>query len=235
MDISNNGIELIKKYEGLRLTAYLCPAGVLTIGYGHTKNVKKGDKISEETAEKYLKEDVQKYVDHVNYYINTYGYKFNQNEFDALVSFAFNIGTLRGITNGGRRTNYQIAQKFKSYVFAGGVKLSGLVKRRAAEYDLFISPVEEVAEAAPEFKVGKIYTTLVSLKVRKGPDIKYDLVGYNGLTAGAKKHDSNKNGCLDAGTRVTCKEVCTDSDGNIWLRIPSGYIAAIYKENKYIK
>ena len=84
MKTSRKGIELIKKYEGLRLTAYRCPAGVWTIGYGHTKGVKQGQKISSEEAEKLLIEDltpIEKNIDKM-------GLKINQSQFDALVSFA---------------------------------------------------------------------------------------------------------------------------------------------------
>lgn len=140
-DVSKNGIDLIKKFEGCRLKAYKCPAGVWTIGYGHTKGVKANQKITKEEAEKLLKEDLQKYVDHVRYYDKTYGYNFNQNQFDALVSFAYNLGTLRGITNNGKRTKFQISCKFKAYVYAGGKKLQGLINRREAEYKLYMKEV----------------------------------------------------------------------------------------------
>ena len=142
MEVSKNGLNLIKKFEGCKLKAYRCPAGVPTIGYGHTKGVKMGMTISKEEAEKLLKEDVKKFSDHVDYYNKTYKYNFNQNEFDALVSFAVNIGTLRGITNAGKRTKYQIGQKFRAYVNANGKKVPGLVKRRAAEYALYIKGVK---------------------------------------------------------------------------------------------
>ena len=67
-DVTKEGIDLIKKFEGCKLTAYKCPAGVWTIGYGHTKGVKKGQKITKEEAEELLKQDLQKFVDHVRYY-----------------------------------------------------------------------------------------------------------------------------------------------------------------------
>lgn len=86
MKISNNGISLIKQFEGCKLKAYRCPAGVPTIGYGHTKGVKMGQAITQEQAEEYLREDLEKYENNVMKYFNKY--KWNQNEFDALVSFA---------------------------------------------------------------------------------------------------------------------------------------------------
>ena len=89
MKISKNGIELIKKYEGCKLNAYLCPANVWTIGYGHTKNVKEGDKITQEMAEQLLVNDLQQFENAVNAYCLR---ALTQNQFDALVSFVFNLG-----------------------------------------------------------------------------------------------------------------------------------------------
>ncbi|MBQ5930381.1 MAG: lysozyme, partial [Clostridia bacterium] len=66
MRISKNGIDLIKKFEGCRLTAYKCPSGIYTIGYGHTSGVKKGQKITQKQAEAYLREDVKKFENGVN-------------------------------------------------------------------------------------------------------------------------------------------------------------------------
>lgn len=137
MKISDNGIELIKKFEGCQLTAYRCPAGVLTIGYGHTKGVKEGQKITKKKAEQLLREDLERFETHVNSYRKKY--KFNQNEFDALVSFAFNIGSINQLTNYGKRNKGMIADKMLLYTKAGGKQLSGLVKRRKAEHKLFIT------------------------------------------------------------------------------------------------
>ena len=236
MKVSENGIALIKKYEGCRLKAYKDSKGVLTIGWGHTANVKSGQTITQEEADALLLEDLEKFDAHVSYYDSTYNYKFNQNEHDALTSFAFNIGSLRGLTNYGKRTKYQIAQKIQAYVNCNGVKLNGLVKRRKAEYDLFITPVNETTvNTIHSYEVGKTYTTQVVLKVRKAPSDNAELVGYKNLTASGKKHDSDKNGSLDAGTKVTCKEVVSDTSGNTWIKIPSGYIASIYNGEVYVK
>ena len=89
MKITNEGINLIKKFEGLRLEAYLCPAGVWTIGYGHTKGVKKGDKITEETANMLLELDLNDFIVGVQKLLKK---NINNNQFSALVSFAFNLG-----------------------------------------------------------------------------------------------------------------------------------------------
>ena len=89
MRTSQNGINLIKQFEGCRLRAYQCAAGVPTIGYGHTAGVKMGQTITQVQAESYLKDDLMKYETKVMKYYDKY--RFNQNEFDALVSFAYNI------------------------------------------------------------------------------------------------------------------------------------------------
>ena len=83
MNISQNGIELIKKFEGCRLEAYKCPAGILTIGYGHTgSEVHLGQKITQEQAEKYLKQDITIHSNNVSRLVKA---PLNQNQFDALV------------------------------------------------------------------------------------------------------------------------------------------------------
>lgn len=145
-------LDLIKKYEGCRLTAYLCPAGVWTIGYGHTVGVTKGMKITKEKAQELLEKDVERFEKAVIHYDCVYG--FTQNEFDALVSFAFNMGSITKLTDLGHRSRQAISAKIPEYCNAGGVKLPGLVKRRLEEQKLFdtvnpleeLRPVEEVAE-----------------------------------------------------------------------------------------
>ena len=110
MKTSDNGINLIKEFEGCMLTAYRCPAGVLTIGYGHTgSDVKAGMKITKEKATELLKKDLIKFEKHVMKYDNVY--HFNQNQFDALVSFAFNIGNIDQLTAKGTRSIKEISGK----------------------------------------------------------------------------------------------------------------------------
>ena len=138
MKISEKGIELIKQFEGCKLTAYKDAVGVLTIGYGHTGDVKANQKITQKKADELLKEDLHRFEIHVSEYRKKY--KFTQNEFDALVSFAFNIGNINQLTKYGKRNKGQIADAILLYNKAGGKVLSGLVKRRKAEYDLFIAP-----------------------------------------------------------------------------------------------
>ena len=141
MKTSPKGIALIKEFEGLRLKAYKCPGGVWTIGYGHTAGVKSGMVISEAQAEEYLKADLIAY----ERYLNGLGLALNQNQFDALVSFIYNVGTgnfssstlLRKV-----RANPQdnsIMDEFLRWVYSKGRVLPGLQRRRLAEMKLYFS------------------------------------------------------------------------------------------------
>ena len=89
MRTSQKGINLIKEFEGCRLKAYKCPAGVWTISYGHTSNVRPNQSITREEAEKLLREDLRMYEHHVENTVKG----LNQNQFDALVSFTYNCGS----------------------------------------------------------------------------------------------------------------------------------------------
>ena len=142
MKISSKGVSLIKSFEGCRLKAYKCPAGVWTIGYGHTAGVKEGDTITQEQADEYLRNDLTKYEKAVLNYDSIY--HFNQNQFDALVSFTYNrgVGNLKNLTQNGKRTLAQISLKLIVYNKAGGVVLRGLQRRRAAEKELFDTLIE---------------------------------------------------------------------------------------------
>ena len=134
--INKSGLNLIKKYEGCRLTSYICPAGVLTIGYGHTgKDVKPNQTITKNKAINLLKKDLSRFERHVQSY--NYIYEWTDNEFSALVSFAYNIGNIDQLTAYGTRTRSQIRTAMLKYVKANGKTLQGLVKRRKAELKLF--------------------------------------------------------------------------------------------------
>ena len=134
--INKSGLNLIKKYEGCKLTSYICPAGVLTIGYGHTgKDVKPNQTISKKKAINLLKKDLSRFERHVQSY--NYIYEWTDNEFSALVSFAYNIGNIDQLTAYGTRTRSQIRSAMLKYVKANGKTLKGLVKRRKAEVKLF--------------------------------------------------------------------------------------------------
>lgn len=138
MKTSQRGINLIKQFEGVRLTAYKCPAGVYTIGYGHTRGVTRGMKITEEEASAFLTADLLNSERAVERYNSVY--HWNQNEFDALVSFTFNCGAtnLRSLLRNGQRNRSQIAATLPLYRKAGGKVLKGLERRRTAEKALFL-------------------------------------------------------------------------------------------------
>ena len=137
MRISDNGLNIIKKYEGCKLTAYKCPSGVWTIGYGHTSGVVQGMTITQEQADNFLRSDVANAEKYVGQYNELY--HFSQNEFDALVSFTYNCGAgnFRKLINGGQRTKKEISNAIPRYNKGGGKVLNGLVKRRADEKALF--------------------------------------------------------------------------------------------------
>lgn len=133
------GLNLIKKFEGCRLKAYRCPAGVLTIGYGHTKGVKSGQVITQAQAEELLRKDIVNFCKKVDKYDKIY--HFNENEYNALLSFVFNIGNLDKLTANGTRSKKIIGEKMKLYTKAGGKTLKGLVSRRNEEYALYTKGV----------------------------------------------------------------------------------------------
>lgn len=140
MRISQNGLSLIKHFEGLELKAYRCPAGVLTIGYGSTgKHVKPGMVITEDEAEALLRKDVGPFEDAIGKLVRV---KLDQDEFDALVAFSYNIGAgafaestlLKKLNAGDFGGAYK---EFARWNKAKGKVLKGLTKRRAAEAALF--------------------------------------------------------------------------------------------------
>ena len=140
MKTSDDGVALIKLYEGCKLTAYRCPAGVWTIGYGHTTaagepTVVEGMKITAVEATNILKRDLKKFEQGVDESVTV---PLSQNQFDALVSFAFNVGlgalrksTLLRKLNAGDYA--AVPAELMKWTKAGGKELPGLVKRRRAE------------------------------------------------------------------------------------------------------
>ena len=137
-NISSNGVVLIKSFEGFsRVACKALPTEkYLTIGYGHYgKDVKPNQTITEAEAVKLLVKDLSGFVSKVNKYNRKYG--FTQNEFDALVSFCYNVGNIDGLTKNGTRTKAQIADKFLAYSYSGGKFIKGLYNRRVKERNLF--------------------------------------------------------------------------------------------------
>lgn len=144
MQVTTPGLELIKRFEGFRGTAYRCPAGVLTIGYGHTSmagppKVSPGMRMGKAEATKVLRQDVTTFADGVRDALRR---DLTANQFSALVSFAYNVGlgnfrsssVLRAVNAGDFEA---VPRRLNLWVKAGPRVLPGLVKRRAAEGQLF--------------------------------------------------------------------------------------------------
>jgi len=142
MQISETGLELIRSHEGLRLNAYVCPGGKLTIGYGHTgPDVKPGLKISQDKADQLLRNDTKRFEKSVNELVTV---PMTQGMFDALVSFAYNLGagslkssTLLKKLNDGDKDG--AAEEFLKWNKAKGKVLDGLTARRENESEIFLS------------------------------------------------------------------------------------------------
>ncbi|MCA3555315.1 lysozyme [Aestuariivirga sp.] len=151
MQVTDEGLALIRRFEGFRANAYRCPAGVWTIGYGHTSQagppaVKPGMQLGEEEADRILKDDVRRFADEVGALLAR---EVSGAQFSALVSFAYNVGipafrsssVLRAV-NAGRF--HDVPARLRLWVKGGGRVLPGLERRRAAEAELFMS------ETAPQ-------------------------------------------------------------------------------------
>ena len=141
MNISQEGLALIKKFEGCELKAYRCPANVLTIGYGVTKGVTEDMEITQQEANEMLAGELIEYTEYIN---NMVKVALNQSQFDALTAWIYNLGptnfkdsTLLRVLNEGRYN--EVPQEIKRWNKANGQVLNGLIKRREAEALLFQS------------------------------------------------------------------------------------------------
>ena len=193
MRISQKGIELIKRFEGLRLEAYLDQAGVWTIGYGHTKGVNPNDRITEAQAEAHLRADLNA----AEVCLHQYAPKLNQNQFDALASFIFNLGCTNFHTSTllkklNRNKFLEVPFELGKWVNVvhkdenGKViwveKIEGLVTRRAAEADLFMRPVNAApAKPKPEITPVDITPSPVRTEREKTSDSTIVRAGSTGL------------------------------------------------------
>ena len=169
MKISKVGLDLIKSFEGCSLKAYKCPAGVWTIGYGHTGGVKPGQTITHAQAVVMLQTDLGSYEMTVNKNVKV---PINQNQFDALVSFTYNCGcnalrtsVLLKLLNKGDYTG--AANQFDLWVNGGGKRLSGLVRRRAAEKELFLEPVKNIQDKELSSAISKIIRSGIEIDFNK--------------------------------------------------------------------
>jgi lysozyme len=139
MNISEEGLSLIKKFEGCELEAYRCSANVLTIGYGHTKGVEENQKITQEEAEEMLASELGEYEGYINDMVEC---DLEQHQFDALVAWVYNLGpTNLGSSTMLKRLNANdlddVPAQIRRWNKAGGKVLAGLTRRREAEALMF--------------------------------------------------------------------------------------------------
>lgn len=205
MNISERGLNLIKSYEGCRLTAYKCPSNKWTIGWGHTNGVHQGMVITQAQADQFLFEDVQRFVNAVNQYQSRFN--FNQAEFDSLTSFTYNCGegSLAAVMSC-CNTKKEIAEECKLYNRSStGQVLAGLVRRREEEYKLFMSGANNNDGYSYAEKGEYFFNTRV--KIRTAPNL--DDASFTGI-------------CYDAGESVEYHTVHRNKCGYNWIQYNRG-------------
>lgn len=181
--VSKKCIDLVKKFEGLYTKAYRDEVGVWTIGYGITNadksitnvTIESGLVITEKTANIWLEKSLnKKYLPKVIKYDKKYDW--NQNEIDALVSFAYNIGSIDALTANGTRSRKVIAEKMLEYNKAGGRVYNGLTRRRKAERELFLTAVKKETKTTVKKVYGKVNTKTDPLSMRKSASKKAEII-----------------------------------------------------------
>ena len=195
MTTSKRGIDLIKLFEGFREKAYKAvkTEEYYTIGYGHYgADIKRGQTITAAQGEQLLTNDLKKFESKVDKYNNAY--KFNQNEFDALVSFAYNIGSIDQLTGNGMRSREEIRAHWLEYNKAGGKVIKGLTTRRTKELELFNTPVTADIVKSNNTESDKVNIKLTELEklVRDTIAGKYGS-GYNRRAALGNKYSYVQN------------------------------------------
>lgn len=239
LTVSENGLALIKKWEGCKLTAYQDSVGIWTIGYGHTSGVTEDMTITQAQADAYLKSDCATAEKAVNKYDDVYNW--NQNQFDALVSFAYNIGNIKQLTADGTRSISTISSKILEYNKAGGKVLTGLTNRRKEEKALFDTEVtsssssSSTSTSTTSSTASSSTTTEVRATegAKSGPDSSiagtYKVTATSGLNvrngAGTSK---KKLVAIPKGTQVKNYGYYTEVSGVKWL-----YIQFTYNGVKY--
>jgi len=189
MKIGQKGIDLIAEFEGRRNQLYYCPGGYPTIGIGHklrNEEIKSGfiqigaesvyykNGLTDQQIEDLLRQDVKTYEDAVNSLVRV---PLNQNQFDALVSFTFNLGvgnladsTLLRVLNGSKYDS--VPDQLRKWVYAGGKRLRGLVRRREAEIELWNEPMDSVSELVKESsRIEESLKDIILSKVRLIQDV----------------------------------------------------------------
>lgn len=245
MEINEKGLNLVKEFEGCRLTAYVDAVGVLTIGYGNTSHAKKGLKITQEQAEAWLKEDLktaEKAVDKWQAH-----YSFNENEASALISFTFNCGagSLNNLVKNGSRTKAEIARYITLYNKGiNGKVLAGLTRRRKAEKELFLTPADPApsadvysvavdvckgkygddAERVAALKAAGYDPSVIQKEVNRifkagfilGQMYTVKVLTWLNVRAGAGFEYPVK-GKLDNGEKMKAETITEDKFGNVWI------------------
>ena len=247
MNISQRGVDLIKEFEGLRKKAYraLPTEKYLTIGYGHYgSDVYDGMTITEEEAERLLRSDLTKYVGYVNTFLNTYNITVNQNQFDALTSFTYNVGNVwknqdfslkRYLING--INNYsadQITTSFRNWNKSGGKVIAGLTRRREAEAKLFLEPAGPVTCNCSDSYAGDYTCTAsTSLTIRSGHGTGYSKVGSipHGATVYVSKGDGSWAHVSYNGVNGYASMSYLQKQNKV--KAPSGYNISISKTSVY--
>lgn len=209
MNISERGLNLIKSFEGCRLSSYKCPSNKWTIGYGHTQGVCEGMVITQEQADKFLFEDVQRFVNAVNQYQSRFN--FNQAEFDSLTSFTYNCGegSLQAVMSC-CNTKQEIAEECKLYNRSStGQILNGLVRRREEEYKLFMSESNNNTNNNDGYSYAEKgeYFFNTRVKIRTAPNL--DNASFTGI-------------CYDAGESVEYHTVHRNKCGYNWIQYNRG-------------
>jgi GH24 family phage-related lysozyme (muramidase) len=207
MNIGNKGLELIKSFEGCRLTAYkpVQTEQYYTIGWGHYgPDVYAGMSITQAQADNMLREDVKYYADAVDRYNSRFN--FTQEEFDALTSFTYNcgVGSLQAVMSC-CNTKQEIAEECKLYNKGGGVVLAGLVRRREEEYKLFMSGASNNANNNDGYSYEEqgTYYFNTKVKIRTAPNL--DNSSFTGV-------------CYEAGGSVEYHTVHRNKFGYNWIQ-----------------
>ena len=213
MNISERGLNLIKSYEGCRLSSYKCPSNKWTIGWGRTSGVYEGMVITQAQADQFLFEDVQRFVNAVNQYQSRFN--FNQADFESFSSFAYNCGegSLDAVMSC-CNTKQEIAEECKLYNRSStGQILAGLVRRREEEYKLFTSGEGATAVNQANNSDGYSYAEKgeyffnTRVKIRTAPNL--DNATFTGV-------------CYEAGESVEYHTVHRNKCGYNWIQYNRG-------------
>jgi len=202
MKTSANGIKLITSFEGCKLSAYQDPVGIWTIGYGHTGGVTPGMVIDQSTAILLLKQDLQKFENNVNKFMPIY--HFTQNQYDAMVSYAYNIGSINKLVDNGKRTIQEISDDIPNHNKAKGKVLKGLTRRRLAEKELFDKDLKTKYYPACDKSCTSIVAALKAINVDSSKENRAKIAEANGIKnySGAYFENTKLLGLMKSGKLI---------------------------------